>query len=174
MLNQYLETERFLIRELSEQDVEGMFELDSNPNVHAFLGNEPIQTIGEALKYIQFVQQQYKAYGIGRWAIIDKASGDFVGWTGFKFITEPINNHINFYDIGYRLVERYWGKGVATETAKACLNYGFTQLNLREVYGMCHVDNKASKSVLQKCGLQLIEQFEYKNMPCFWLKVTNL
>ncbi|WP_461787827.1 GNAT family N-acetyltransferase [Pedobacter sp.] len=174
MLKQPLETERFWIRELSEQDVDGMFELDSNPNVHAFLGNKPIHSIEEALNYIHFIQQQYTAYGIGRWAIIDKANGDFVGWTGFKFITEPINNHVNFHDIGYRLVQRYWNKGIATETAKACLKYGFTQLKLKEVYGMCHIDNKASKNVLQKCGLQLIEEFEYNEMPCYWLKITNL
>jgi RimJ/RimL family protein N-acetyltransferase len=174
MLKLPLETERFWIRTLSENDVDGMFELDSNPNVHTYLGNKPIQTIEEAAQYVKLIQQQYESFGIGRWAIIDKANGDFVGWTGFKFITEPINNHVNFYDLGYRLIERYWGKGVATETARACLSYGFEKLNLTEVYGMCHIDNKASKNVLQKCGLQLIEEFEYKEMPCYWLKITNL
>lgn len=174
MLKQPLETERFLIRPLNEQDVDGMFELDSNPNVHTYLGNKPIKTAAEALHYIRFIQQQYQDYGIGRWAIIEKSTGDFVGWTGFKFITEPINGHVNFYDIGYRLIERYWHQGIATETTKACLNYGFTTLKLHEVYGMCHVENKASKQVLLKCGLQLIEEFEYNEMSCFWLKITKL
>ncbi|WP_113639448.1 GNAT family N-acetyltransferase [Nubsella zeaxanthinifaciens] len=174
MLKQPLETERFWIRELNEQDVDGMFELDSNPNVHAFLWKNPIKTKEEALQTIRFIQQQYIEHGIGRWAIIDKQTNEFVGWTGFKFITTPINGHVNFYDVGYRLIERYWEKGVATETTRACLSYGWAHLKLTEVYGMCHIDNLASKNVLQKCGLKLIEKFILDEMPCYWFKTTKL
>ena len=56
------------------------------------------------------IRQQYIDNGIDRWAIINKETNDFIGWTGLKFVTETTNNHINFYDLGYRLIEKYWAK----------------------------------------------------------------
>ena len=169
-----IETERFLIRPLIAEDAAGIFELDGNPNVHTYLGNKPIKTLAEAEKTIQLIQQQYRDLGIGRWAIIEKSTGNFVGWTGFKYIVEPTNNHVNYYDLGYRLIESYWGKGIATETARACLAYAFETLKLETVYGICDVGNTGSKNILQKCGLELIETFNYDNIPHYWFEISNL
>lgn len=173
MMDFIIETERCYIRPLNASDAAGIFELDSNPNVHKYLGNTPIKTLAEAENVVQLIQQQYKDLGIGRWAIIEKSTGNFVGWTGFKYIVEPINNHVNYYDLGYRLIESYWGKGIATETAKACLKYGFEVLNFDEIYGICDVANTGSKNVLQKCGLQLIETFDYDNVSHYWFEVKK-
>ncbi|SOD11630.1 GNAT family N-acetyltransferase [Pedobacter xixiisoli] len=166
-----IETERFYIRPLVAEDAAGIFELDSNTNVHTYLGNHPIKTFAEAENTIRLIQKQYEDLCIGRWAIIEKSTGNFVGWTGFKLITELTNNHVNYHDLGYRLIEKYWGKGVATETAKACLKYAFETLKLEVVYGICDVDNIASKNILQKCGLQVIETFNYDKTPHYWLRV---
>lgn len=173
MVSPIIETERFLIRPLVAEDAAGIFELDSNPNVHTYLGKNPIKTLEEAENAILFIQQQYKDLGIGRWAIIEKNTGNFVGWTGFKYIVEPINNHVNYHDLGYRLIERYWGKGIATETAKACLKYAFETLKLEKVYGICDVDNVSSMHILQKCGLKLIETFDYDGIPHYWFEIKN-
>lgn len=59
---------------------------------------------------IDSIRRQYIENGIGRWAVIDKESNNFVGWSGLKLITAKINNHQNFYDLGYRLIKRYWGR----------------------------------------------------------------
>ncbi|MBP6625056.1 MAG: GNAT family N-acetyltransferase, partial [Chitinophagaceae bacterium] len=99
----YLETERLILRDLLNSDDEAMFELDADPKVHTYLGNSPISTIQEARHYIDIIQQQYKNNGIGRWAVIEKSSNEFIGWSGLKFIKEYENNQINFYDVGYRL-----------------------------------------------------------------------
>lgn len=102
-----------LLRELLLSDADGMFELDSNPNVHLFLGNKPVKDIEESLHQIKNIQQQYEDLGTGRWAVILKETGDFIGWSGIKFITNEINNHKDFYEIGYRFIEKHWGKGYA-------------------------------------------------------------
>ena len=103
MLKLPIETERFLIRNLKIEDAAGIFELDSNPKVHAYLGNKPINTLAEAKNTIRFIQQQYEDLGIGRWAIIEKSTENFVGWTGFKYITTTINKHVNYYDFGIQI-----------------------------------------------------------------------
>lgn len=71
-----IETERFLIRPLVAEDVAGIFELDSNLNVHTYLGNKPIKTLTEAENVIRLIQKQYEDLGIGRWAIIEKSTGN--------------------------------------------------------------------------------------------------
>ncbi len=168
-----IETERFFIRPLIAEDAAGIFELDSNPKVHTYLGNNPIKTLAEAENVILSIQKQYEDLGIGRWAIIEKLTGNFVGWTGFKYIIEPVNNRVNYHDLGYRLIERYWGKAIATETAKACLKHAFEVLNLDEIYGICDVGNEGSKSVLQKCGLKLTESFIYDGIPHYWFEIRK-
>ena len=169
----FIETERLILREILPTDEQGLFELDSNPNVHTYLGNNPVNNISQIKEVISKIRQQYIDNGIGRWAIIDKATNDFIGWTGLKFVTETTNNHINFYDLGYRLIEKYWGKGIATETTKATLKYAFEKLNLKEVYGMCDIGNVGSKNVLEKTGLKLIETFDLSGIKHHWFRITK-
>jgi ribosomal-protein-alanine N-acetyltransferase len=168
-----LETDRLIIREILPTDVIGMFELDSDPEVHKYLGNKPITNIKQALNNIEFIRQQYQDNGIGRWAIIEKETNNFIGWTGFKLITERINAHTNYYDLGYRLIRKYWNNGFATESAKASLDYGFNALKIREVYGMTDTRNLGSKKILEKVGLKNIETFDNNGVPFYWLKITN-
>ena len=95
------------------------------------------------------------------------------GWSGLKFKQEKENEHINFYDVGYRLLPKYWGKGYATEACNAALKYGFNTLKLDEIIGTANVDNKASRRVLEKCGLKFVNQFMWKDIKCDWLKITK-
>jgi [ribosomal protein S5]-alanine N-acetyltransferase len=170
----YIETERLILRDLLPSDAAKMFKLDSNPDVHKFLGNRPIQKIEQAEEVIKIVRQQYLDNGIGRWATIEKSSGDFIGWSGLKFVTITENHHTNFYDVGYRFMPKYWGKGYATESAKAALEYAFKIMKVNEVIGTCHEENIASRRALEKCGLKFVEKFLYNNeLTCDWLEITK-
>lgn len=160
-----LETPRLIIRELRLEDQIGMFELDSDIEVHRFLGNRPIQKMEQSLETILFVRQQYIDNGIGRWAIVEKQTNEFVGWTGFKLIKEKVNGHINFIDFGYRLKQKFWGLGYATEAGKAALIWGLEHFHFAPIYGMTDLNNKASRNVLEKLGFELIDVFDYDGIP---------
>ncbi|MCZ4318832.1 GNAT family N-acetyltransferase [Aequorivita viscosa] len=149
----YIETERLLLRDMIDEDVNGMFAMDSDAEVHKFLGNKPIDTLEEAKNTIDYIKQQYIDNGIGRWAVVEKVSGAFVGWCGFKLITNVINGRTNYYDLGYRFLKKHWGKGYASETAFASLNHGFHELNFTEIVGIADVSHTASNAILQKVGL---------------------
>lgn len=75
----FAETERLILREILPTDIDGMLALDSDPEVHKYLGNKPISSRNQAAAIIEFIRQQYVDNGIGRWAIIDKKTNDFVG-----------------------------------------------------------------------------------------------
>ena len=164
----HVETERFYLREVLENDIDGFFELDSDPEVHRYLGNKPISDKNKLLDLIRYIQQQYFENGIGRWAIVDKQTNEFIGWCGLKLVKETINNKSDYYDLGYRLIRKYWGKGIATETAKASIDYGFNVLKLNEIIGAIHCENKASNNVVKKLGFELIETFYFDNELHNW------
>jgi RimJ/RimL family protein N-acetyltransferase len=168
-----VETERLILRELDLSDDLNIFELDADPDVHQFLGNKPIETIEQARQTVDFIRQQYQTHGIGRWAVIEKATKAFLGWAGLKLITVPINNKTGFYDLGYRFIRKYWGMGYATEAAIASLHYGFEQLALTEIYGMAHINNISSQKVLQNVGLKYIETFDFEGAPHYWYKILG-
>lgn len=157
----HIETERLLMRDLMDKDVQGMFAMDSDPEVHAFLGNRPISTLKEAEKMIGSIKQQYIENGIGRWAVVEKETNNFVGWSGFKLMTDTFAGKSNFYDLGYRFLKGSWGKGYATETAMASLNHGFAKLDYGEICGMADVDHIASNAILKKIGLIKRKEFIY-------------
>lgn len=167
-----LETDRLLLRELQPSDDEGMFALDSNPNVHRYLGNKPQNDIQQSRDVIEFVRKQYAETGIGRWAAIEKDSGEFIGWAGLK-IERNVNGRGRFFDIGYRLREEFWGKGYATEATKIFLQYGFSFLKADRINAYTDSDNKASQRILEKCGLRHTETFQHEGRPWFWYEITK-
>ncbi|ESU28173.1 GCN5-related N-acetyltransferase [Flavobacterium limnosediminis JC2902] len=172
-MNIKLETERLILREILLSDAEEMFKLDSNPNVNTYLGNNPVKTIDESLTLINNLQNQYKKNGIGRFAVVLKETNEFIGWSGIKFLTEPENNHVNVYEIGYRLQEEYWGKGYGSEAAQAWLDYGFSEMKIEKMYASVHKENTASKRILEKIGMQITSEFLWNGIPCYWLEMEN-
>ena len=168
-MNLKLETERLILRPLHLNDADDMFAMDSNPKVHLYLGNTPFTTKEESIAYLKNVLQQYEQHGIGRFAMVTKDGNRFVGWCGLKFITETENNHSHFYEIGYRLKEEFWGKGYAYEAATKWYEYAFSNLKINTLYASAHIDNKGSRRILEKIGLQLKNEYLWnKTIPRVW------
>jgi ribosomal-protein-alanine N-acetyltransferase len=147
--------------------------MDNNPNVHRYLWNKPTQKIEETIEIITFVRKQYVDNGIGRFAMISKETNEFMGWAGLKFNTEMVNNKTNFYDIGYRLDENFWGKGYASEASFAWLKYAFETLKIKTIEAATHIENVASNRILQKIGMQFTEQYQEDGVSWNWYQLEN-
>ena len=167
-----VETPRLLLRPIQNTDAKGIFELDSDPEVHRYLGNRPIQSMKEAEGIVAYIQEQYETYGFGRWAVIDKATNEFAGWSGLKYETK-VRKDMDYNDLGYRLKRSFWGLGIATETALEALKFGFQTLGLDEIYAGADVNNIGSNKVLQKVGLKHLETFEYDGSPHHWYMIDR-
>jgi ribosomal-protein-alanine N-acetyltransferase len=169
-----IETKNLILRHLTLNDLEDMFELDSSPIVHKYLGNKPVTSIEQSKKGIEFNIQQHIDRGIARWANIEKSSGDFIGWSGLRLNSDlTYNNKTNFYDVGYRFIPRYWGKGYATESSIAALDYGFNTMNLKLINGISEIENIASNKVLQKIGLQFVNTFKIDSVEAHWYELKK-
>lgn len=172
-MNLILETDRLILREILVSDAEAFFAMDNNPNVHRYLWNKPTQKIEETLEIITFVRKQYLDNGIGRFAIISKETKEFMGWAGLKFNTEMVNNKTNFYDIGYRLDEKFWGRGYASEASFAWVQYAFETLKIKTIEAATHIENMASNRILQKIGMQFTEQYQEDGVSWNWYQLEN-
>lgn len=167
----HLTTERLLLRDLEERDVEGIFALDSDPEVLRFIGTPALKGRSEAADRITGIRKQYEEHGIGRWAVEERATGAFMGWCGLKW-----EQHIRpfpYHDIGYRLIRTYWGRGYATEAASACLRHGFEVLNYPEICAAAEAEHHASNRILQKIGLKQGEPFVFDGKNCNWYSLRK-
>jgi [ribosomal protein S5]-alanine N-acetyltransferase len=152
------ETPRLLLRKITLDDAQSLFDLNADPEVIKYVGDSALKDIDEAKAIINDrILFQYTTYGFGRWAMIEKETGSFVGWCGLKFLSD-----LNEVDVGYRLFRKHWGKGFATESALASLKYGFETKNLERIIGRAMSGNIASIKVLEKCGMKYCrDDFEH-------------
>ena len=150
-----LETERLLLREINPDDAGDFFNLNENPNVIKYTGDKAFQNIDGAREFLENYQD-YRLNGYGRWAVISKVNNEFLGWCGLKY-----NSSTEETDVGFRFFEHYWNKGFATESAGACIDYGFKNLNLNTVIGRAMQDNTASVNVLEKLGMKYLIDFDF-------------
>ena len=154
----YLETERLVLRQFAESDVENLFELDSDPDVMRLINGgtpTPREAIREKIlpRFLDFYRQ-FDAFGY--WAAIEKASGTFIGW----FALHPEDGR-DAHDIalGYRLRKTSWRKGYGTEGAKALIDKAFRELAARRVFACTYSENHASRRVMEKSGMKLARTY---------------
>ena len=142
------ESERLLLRKFTIDDALLLIDLNKNPEVTKYL-HEPPTTELNAVDIIQnIILPQYQQNNFGRWAVHTKSDKAFIGWCGLK----QTPNHL-FPDVGYRLFQKYWGNGYATEAAKRTIEFGFHALQLPGIFAAAHIENIASQKVLEKCGM---------------------
>jgi ribosomal-protein-alanine N-acetyltransferase len=163
-----LETANLGLRAIKKRDAAAIFEMDSNPRVHTYLGNEPVQALATIYTVIEQLQAQYVQNGIARWAVILKENGECIGWSGLKYHKEGMNGHDAIYELGYRFKEKYWHKGYATEAGNAIIEYAKKQLDTAAIYAITHPQNAASMKVLYKLGFKQKPSFMHEGELTTW------
>ncbi len=130
-----------------------------------------MKSIDEAIHIIQNTNlKDFEKYGYGRFAVIHKADQKLIGFSGLKYLPE-----LDETDVGYRFLPEYWGKGFATESARASIQFGFDTLKLKRIIGVAMKDNLASINVLLKCGLSYYKTAEYDGdgLENRWYQIEN-
>lgn len=155
-----LETDRLILHETTAHQAEDMYNLNNDPDVIKYTGNDGFVSIEKSLEFITNYSD-YKKYGYGRWTARLKENDEIIGWCGLKFLDD-----MQEIDIGYRLHKKYWGKGYATEAAKACLEWGKAQQGIKRVIGMAEKENLASIRIFEKLNMQFEKNFVEDNIDC--------
>lgn len=146
------------MRQFDVGDVENLHDLNSDLEVMRYLGRSPSRAAlrEEIIPFHLAVYQRLDR--LGTWAAESAGSGEFLGW--FHFRPGPDGDITNI-DLGYRLRRSAWGQGYATEGSRALIDMGFSDLGVRRVFAHTMTVNAASRRVLEKCGLTLVQSSPY-------------
>lgn len=172
---QPFDSARLHFRPLTAADAPGMFALDSDPAVHRYLGGvggQMVTTVEQSAGTIAFIQAQYAAAGIGRWAVLQRKTDAFMGWAGLKRVAGPVNGQHDFYDLGYRFRPEFWRQGYGFEAAQAWLEYGFQPLQLPRICAYADAENAGSRRILSKIGLREGNEFLEGGTRCVWYEAA--
>lgn len=143
-----LETERLQVRAFRPGDLHSLHEVLGDPEVTRFMLPFPTRShTRRALeRYIEVGERGEPTV----WALVERASGRLIGDVGFGLLDPSGSDH----ELGYTLGRAWWGKGYATEAARACLAHGIEELGIDPVYALVMPDNEASVHVLEKIGMR--------------------
>lgn len=144
-----LETERLVVRTWSLDDALDGFKIWSDPEVMRYVGTgKPNKSVDETRAWLGRMIAHQERHGFCFWAVLDKESGQVIGSCGMAYQLDgglPV-------EFGYTLARSFWGRGLATEAAGACLRYAFERLRLPELDAAVDSLNIASQRVLEKIG----------------------
>lgn len=148
--NLIIETERLIIRPFTMDDIEPAYVMNLDTEVSKYTGDGGAVSKKEIERRItQDVLGDYKKYGFGRLAVELKAENKFIGFAGLKYLDD-----MDEVDLGYRFIKECWGKGIATEAARECVNFGFKILGLTKIIVMVLPENSGSIRVLEKLNFK--------------------
>ncbi|PPL02297.1 GNAT family N-acetyltransferase [Parapedobacter indicus] len=148
-----LTTDRLMMRPFRAEDGPMMYALNEDPEVLQYTGDVQFEDVAAASTFLHNYGQ-YEKYGVGRLVVVLKGTGEILGWCGLKY-----HPSADEYDIGYRFFKQHWGKGYATESAKAAMDYGFGTLKLDRIIGRARVENLASINVFNKLGMRFVKPY---------------
>ena len=155
------ETQRLGFRQWEAQDKEPFSRMNSDPIVMEYFPNKLTRTQSD--EFIEKINNHFNKFGYSLWAVEIKDTHEFIGFVGL-YTASFKSDFTPCVEIGWRLDKQYWNKGYATEGAKACLNYGFKKLGLKEIYSFTSLINIKSINVMKKIGLIEQSQFEHPNI----------
>ena len=153
-----LETERLTLRQFedTEADRDFLVALDADPEVRRFLDQLNPPTQEDAARTLKrFLERHELDAKYGYWIATVKGTEDEIGWFHFR----PSGKNPDEIELGYRLLKSEWGKGYATEGSRALIEQGFSEYGLNKVIATTLEANVASRHVLEKCGMTVIETY---------------
>jgi len=143
-------TKRLILKTWKEQDLDSMSAINQDPLVCEFLLKIGNRAATKTL--IRRFMNHYKKYGFTAYAVELKSNGEFIGFVGL-LVTSFEAHFTPAVEIAWRLDSKCWGKGYATEAAKAIIDFSFTTLKLEEVVSFTVENNIRSRRVMEKIGM---------------------
>lgn len=162
-------TERLLLRPLETEDAQNFYALNADPVVMKFVPDKPFPNVFAASAFLQHYVSIHPPE-LRRCAVLRRSDNAWLGWCGLKYDKESGET-----DLGFRFHQSCWGRGYATESARAVLRQTLPTIKLGKIVGRTATANLASQRVLEKCGFQLIGTFENPDWKgrLYELKIPN-
>jgi len=159
-----LRTSRLLLRPWRDADVAAYAELAADPAVMEFL--RPVTEPGAAEAWAARVRDHWRQQGFGQWVVEIPGEASLIGVVGLSTVSYKAH-FTPAVEVAWRLARAQWGRGYATEAARAALDYGFDTLGLPEIVAVTVPANLRSRRVMERLGMVRLpeDDFDHPNIP---------
>jgi len=157
-----LTTARLLLRPFRLEDVDALYAVLNEPGILRYFPNPAPPDRAGVARLIAHQLQHWQEHCLGWWAVEPRTMPGLIGWNGLQYLPET-----NEVEVGYLLSKDWRRQGLATEGARASLEYGFHTLGLPRIIGLVHPQNLASQRVMHKLGLALQNEAQYFGMAVY-------
>lgn len=161
-----IETDRLLLRMIRADDLDLFASLLSDPDVVKYVGNGKPAGREEAARALESIIKHWETHGFGRWAVVDKSSGEFIGFGGLRSL-------FGTPEVVYHLAKSHWGKGYATELARAALRFGFQERGFDRIVAIAKPQNAGSIHVMDKLGLRFEKHARYYDLDVVQYEISR-
>lgn len=161
MSTHHITTERLFLRPFTLGDLNDYAAILGDPEVGKYLPKGTGYTKKEVRKWLYMIIKHYVEDGFGPWALVLKEDGSFIGSCGLRVLPET-----GEVEVLYEVARKHWGKGLASEGAKASVDFGFRELGLERIIGLTKPENTPSRKVLENAGLSFVRMAPYFGFEC--------
>ncbi len=161
-----IETPRLLLRPFVEEDLTPLAEITADPVAMRFIGAGRTMTPEQTARTVDYFAAHAEKHGFGPWGLVERGTGTFIGWCGLKYLNETD------VELLYLLGQDAWGKGYATEAARASIDYGFGQAGLDRIVAIAWPENQPSRRVMEKIGMIFDRDVTYFDIPMVQYQMT--
>jgi RimJ/RimL family protein N-acetyltransferase len=147
-----IHTQQLSLVPLQPADAIILHQIYQSEGILRYFPNPQPPPLEKVERFITSQQEHWEKFRYGNWGILPDGETLIVGWAGLQFLPE-----LNETEIGFLLDRPFWGRGLATEAARASLKFGFDHFNLAHIIALVHPENIASRRVIEKCGLDYVE-----------------
>ena len=147
-----INTPHLTLRPIVPADAAALYRIYQNEGVLQYFPNPTPPPLEKVQRFVAFQQAHWEKYGYGNWGVVLEGEGKIIGWAGLQYLPE-----LDETEVGFLLDRPFWGKGYATEAARASIQFGFEHFDLDHIIALVHPENIASRRVIEKCGLRLVQ-----------------
>lgn len=166
--NATVETERLRLIPFAPDHLDGLFAMNSDPQVMQHLGAP--ETRDQVAESITRQQAKWAANGFGWWAVFERATGALIGAACLQHLAHIETNPL---EIGWRLIPSAQGKGYATEAGQAAMDYGFDVVGETYLTAVTLPDNKASARVMERLGMTYVGIQRHYDEDCVTYEIRR-
>ena len=147
-----LRTERLTLRPFLPEDALVLHRIYQAEGVLRYFPNPVSPPLEKMERFVLLQEAHWEKYGYGNWGILPEGLEQIIGWVGLQYLPE-----LDETEVGFLLDTPFWGKGYATEAARASVKFGFENFGFNHIIALVHPENLASRRVIEKCGMEFQE-----------------
>ncbi|MDR7857857.1 GNAT family N-acetyltransferase [Tissierella sp.] len=157
MITPILESKRIILRPLSVEDAENIYNSwTSDPEVARFMLWDVHKSIDDTIAWLRFEVENINSEHNFNWGFVLKETGELIGSGGIHY-----KEHLSCYELGYNIMKKYWGMGLTTEASKTILDFGINVLGQKKFFCRHANDNIGSQMVINKLGFKFYGDSNY-------------